>query len=98
MLHIISKIPLTAPLFERLGTNANDSVIVIGDAVITLMKQGEWANFWSIVLANMSVSVLSVDMDLRGISEPDLVHGLNVVDYSGFVDLTIIHSVIHSWH
>lgn len=98
MLHIISKVPLTAPLFERLGTNSNDSVIVIGDAVITLMRQGEWTSFWSMVLENMSVSVLSVDMELRGISESDLVQGLNVVDYLGFVELTIIHPVIHSWH
>jgi tRNA 2-thiouridine synthesizing protein B len=98
MLHIISKVPLTAPLFDRLGTHASDSVIVIGDAVITLMRHGEWANYWDAVLANMNVSVLAVDLALRGIGEADIVSGLNIVDYSGFVDLTVDHSVMHSWH
>jgi len=43
MLHIVSKVPLTTRLFDRLGTNENDSVIITGDAVITVMREGEWA-------------------------------------------------------
>ena len=98
MLHIVSKVPLTARLFDRLGTDVNDSVIITGDAVITVMREGEWANYWAVVVTHMTVNVLSVDLAIRGIVESDLVGGLKLVDYSGFVDLTVVHPVMHSWH
>ena len=46
----------------------------------------------------MTVNVLSVDLAIRGLVESDLVSGLKLVDYSGFVDLTVVHPVMHSWH
>ena len=98
MLHIISKVPLTTRLFDRLGTDTNDSVIITGDAVITVMREGEWAHHWAVVVTHMTVNVLSVDLAIRGIVKSDLVGGLKLVDYSGFVDLTVVHSVMHSWH
>jgi len=42
--------------------------------------------------------VLQADMLARGLRENELIAGLQIIDYSGFVDLTVAHKVIKTWN
>ena len=44
-----------------------------------------------------SVYVLGPDLAARGMSEDRVIDGIQVVDYSGFVDLTKQHETCQSW-
>ena len=46
---------------------------------------------------NVSFYVLGPDLKARGLSESNVVDGVKVVDYSGFVDLAVDHESVQSW-
>ena len=48
------------------------------------------------VCATFKVYALQPDMDARGLTGR-LIEGITLVDYGGFVDLTLAHSTSHSW-
>jgi tRNA 2-thiouridine synthesizing protein B len=48
-------------------------------------------------MANISFFVLGPDLKARGLSEGNVVEGVKVVDYNGFVDLTVEHDSVQSW-
>jgi sulfur relay protein TusB/DsrH len=41
--------------------------------------------------------VLADDIKVRGISASELVKGIEVIDYSEWVDLTVKNPIIQSW-
>jgi len=48
-------------------------------------------------MENASVYVLGPDLAARGMCEDRVLDGIQVVDYSGFVDLTKQHDTCQSW-
>jgi tRNA 2-thiouridine synthesizing protein B len=48
-------------------------------------------------MANITFSVLGPDLKARGLSESNIVEGVKVVDYDGFVDLTADNESVQSW-
>jgi len=46
---------------------------------------------------SVSVYVLKPDLDARGLSDQQLIGGIELVDYAGFVDLVVSHDRVHSW-
>ena len=50
-----------------------------------------------LVFFNATVYVLGPDLAARGMSEDRVIDGIQVVDYSGFVDLTTKHDTCQSW-
>ena len=46
--------------------------------------------------ANLKVYALQPDMDARGVTAK-LIDGVTLVDYAGFVDLTVEHTTSHAW-
>ena len=48
-------------------------------------------------MENISFYVLGPDLKARGLSESNVVDGIKVIDYSGFVDLTVDHDTVQSW-
>jgi tRNA 2-thiouridine synthesizing protein B len=95
ILHLINKSP-----YERnsLATCAGyakdgDAVLLIEDGIYAAIKGGKAAE----LLAGLDVSVLGADLAARGISEDKLVDGVAVIDYAGFVDLSIAKDKVQSW-
>jgi tRNA 2-thiouridine synthesizing protein B len=41
--------------------------------------------------------VLGPDLEARGMKESNLIDGMNIVDYGGFVDLVAEHDNLQSW-
>ncbi|HBE93022.1 MAG TPA: sulfurtransferase complex subunit TusB, partial [Gammaproteobacteria bacterium] len=44
-----------------------------------------------------SVYVLGADLSARGMSDDNIVDGISVVDYDGFVDLVTEHDQVNAW-
>ena len=95
MLHIISHTPLVTAILERIATG--DSVIFIENAVLTLLQQGQMHNSLVQLTSKAHCYVLAPDLDVRGIGIQTIVPGLEVIEYAGFVQLTVEHPVIQSW-
>ena len=99
MLHTVNKSP-----FERrtLDTALRHAVKGAG---ILLIEDGVYAAFDNTVVADKvkaslkdhKIYVLGPDVTARGMSEHHIIDGLEVVDYSGFVDLVTEYDKVQSW-
>ena len=99
MLHTVNKSP-----FERNSMNSclgkskdGSSILLIEDAVVGALKGTIMADKVSAAVASKNVYVLGSDLNTRGFTEADIIDGIKVVDYSGFVDLVAEHSNVQSW-
>jgi len=61
------------------------------------MKGTKHSNNVTDASANVSFYVLGPDLKARGLSEANVVDGIKVVDYSGFVDLAAEYESVQAW-
>ena len=101
MLHIVNKSP-----FERNALSsclnhslAGDAVLLIEDAVIGATTGTKVAAELQSAMQDKAVSlyVLGPDLTARGIQAERVLAGIQVVDYAGFVDLTVANAKTQSW-
>ncbi len=95
MLHIVTHHRF-AVQFERVAQG--DTVLFLADSIVFLHKKGRFAEHFLIWSQLYRCYVLQADMLARGLLEDELVAGVQVIDYSGFVDLTVAHKVIKTWN
>lgn len=95
ILHVVNKSP-----YERNSLDTcvgfvqdGDAILLIEDGVYAAVKGGKAAA----KLAGLDVSVLGPDLAARGIAADKLTDGLKVVDYAGFVDLSVAKDKVQSW-
>tara|TARA_E500000178_G_scaffold255506_1_gene252029 strand:- start:337 stop:645 length:309 start_codon:yes stop_codon:yes gene_type:complete len=99
MLHTVNKSPFERNALEsciRLA-KAGSSVLLMEDGVIAAMQGTKYSQSMTEAMANISFYVLGPDLKARGLSEGNVVEGVKVVDYNGFVDLTVEHDSVQSW-
>ncbi len=99
MLHTVNKSPFERNALEsciRLA-KAGSSVLLMEDGVIAAMQGTKYSQSMAEAMANISFYVLGPDLKARGLSEGNVVEGVKVVDYNGFVDLTVAHDSVQSW-
>jgi len=48
-------------------------------------------------VGDVSIDVLGADMKARGVDTSKLIDGIKVVDYKGFVDLTVENDKVNAW-
>jgi len=99
ILHTVNKSP-----FERNSLDAclrlaakGSSVLMIEDGVYGAMKGTEKSAAVDSAKGDISFYVLGPDLKARGISEDKLIDGIKVVDYSGFVSLTVDNDKVQAW-
>lgn len=99
MLHTINKSPFDRDsLGSCLRVIADDGAILLTeDGVYAAMKGTSIADAVSSAAAKYSVYVLGPDLDARGMSNDNIVDGISVVDYDGFVDLVTEHDKVNAW-
>ena len=96
MLHLVNKSPYEGRNMETAVSmmTGDDAILLIEDAVYGAVKGGKAAESLS---SCSNLSVLGPDLAARGIAEDKLIDGVNVVDYSGFVDLVENNDKVQSW-
>ena len=99
MLHTVNKSP-----FERRTLDTALRHAVKGAAIL-LIEDGVYAAFDGTVvaepvpaaMADHKIYVLGPDVSARGMSEKNVIDGVKVVDYGGFVDLVAEYDKVQSW-
>jgi tRNA 2-thiouridine synthesizing protein B len=95
MLHLIFQSPIDIAVLDRM--DSGDVAVFLESAVLGVLQESVLADVLSNKLNTNRLYVLSEDMVVRGILRSELVTGLEVIDYSGLVNLTIENPLIQSW-
>jgi tRNA 2-thiouridine synthesizing protein B len=95
MLHLIFQSPLQTATLQRVGNG--DALLFLENAVTYLLKNAEKSSALSNRLATNRLFVLISDIETRGINVEELVPGIAVLDYAGWVTLTTEYQRTQSW-
>ncbi len=96
MLHLIYQSPLESATLQRIAIN--DSVLFMENALFRLLKSSRNASELETMSTHYSLFVLDEEIEIRGINPDELIAGIKVIDYQGFVTLTFNHSLIQTWN
>ncbi len=98
-LHTVNKSP-----FERNALQAcvghmmaGDAVLMIEDGVLGARKSPATSEMVKTALESGSVYALASDLSARGVKPEDVIEGVKLVDYGGFVDLVAQHARTVAW-
>jgi len=99
MLHTVNKSPFEKDSLQtclRLARPGSD-ILLIEDAVYAALAGTRVEAPLREALAAHAVYALREDLAARGIDPGELVAGVGIVDYEGFVDLVVHNDSVQSW-
>lgn len=99
MLHTVNKSPFEHTALEtclRLAT-AGASILFIEDAVYAALRQTAVADKITHAMKDFAFYALEPDLRARGYAQAQLIDGVKLVDYDGFVDLVVQHHSVQTW-
>lgn len=98
-LHTVNKSPLDRNALESAVNHASkgSAVLMIEDGIYGAMKGTIKSSVVTDAMGDVSFYVMGPDLKARGISESQVIDGVKVVDYNGFVDLVAEHETTQSW-
>lgn len=99
MLHTVNKSPFERRTLDSCLRHAvkGSGILLIEDGVYAAFNGTVVAEKVKAALADHKVYVLGPDVRARGMNEDNLIPGLEVVDYGGFVDLVVEYDKVQSW-
>jgi len=98
-LHIVNKSPFernTLASCLRLAAKGS-AVLLFEDGVIGAMNNTKHSENVSNAMSDLKFYVLGPDIKARGLNDGNVIDGISVIDYDGFVDLTTEHETVQSW-
>jgi len=98
MLHIVNKSPFQTSTLDTCLRMAQPghALLLIEDGIYAATTGSATEERVRQACATLKVYALQPDMDARGVTVK-LIDGVTLVDYGGFVDLTVEHRTSHSW-
>ena len=99
ILHTINKSPFEKNSLDtclRLAKEGS-TILLIEDAVYAAPKGTAVEEKVSAASARYRICALGPDLKARGLGESELVDGIKLVDYGGFVDLVAEHDSVQAW-
>lgn len=98
MLSIVNKSPFERnALSSCLRVQDKGAVLLIEDAVVAAVAGARFKERIQEVQSHLDIYVLMPDAKARGIGSDELIAGVKLVDYRGFVDLVVNHDNVQSW-
>jgi sulfur relay protein TusB/DsrH len=95
MLHLVFQSPIDMAILERI--DSGDDVVFLENAVLRILQNSSLSGTLTRLLKQNRLCVLADDIEARGIVANELVKGVDVIDYSELVRLTVKNPVIQSW-
>ncbi|MFZ2171568.1 MAG: sulfurtransferase complex subunit TusB [Methylococcaceae bacterium] len=95
MLHLIFQSPIDIAILERI--DSGDDVVFLENSVLRILQKGSLSETLMQLLKQNRLCVLADDIVVRGIVADELVNGIEVIDYSELIRLTVKNPVIQSW-
>ncbi|MFZ4700859.1 MAG: sulfurtransferase complex subunit TusB [Candidatus Methylumidiphilus sp.] len=100
ILHLVNRSPgeslALIQCLERAGSG--DAVLLLESGVYATLKSALLAPRLAESLRTVTVYALAADLAARGIGSEEILAGVELVDYEGFVNLSILHTPILSWN
>ncbi len=98
MLHIINKSPFEKNSLQSCLScaKAGSAILLIEDGVYGVLSNSAVAGDVKNAMDSMTVYALEADVKARGIADKVL-DGVQLIDYSGFVDLSCDNEKLQSW-
>ncbi len=98
MLHTVNKSPFNNDALSSClkCALAGSSVLLIEDGVYAARKGTQYTDLIQQALQDKKVYALQPDLEARGMMS-NLIDGVELVDYAGFVDLTTEHDAVQAW-
>lgn len=99
MLHTVNKSPFERRTLDsclRHATNGS-SILLLEDGVYGAVKGSVVDTKIQNALTNFSVYALGPDVRARGMTEDQIIDGVTIIDYHGFVDLVVNHDKVQAW-
>ena len=99
VLHIVNKSPYERNSFDtclRLA-KADSAILLIEDGIYAVQKNSATSSKMEQALGNHPVYALQPDLQARGVNPDNMIEGISLVDYDGFVKLTTEYDRLQSW-
>lgn len=99
ILHTVNKSPFERNALESCLKFAKqgDPVLLFEDGIYAALKGTDAEEKIKAALAKQSLYVLGPDLVARGFTEDRIIDGIEVVDYTGFVDLVEKNDKVQAW-
>jgi tRNA 2-thiouridine synthesizing protein B len=99
MLHTVNKSPFErSTLASCLGhAKPGSTILLIEDGVYAAVRGTSHEDMVRGAMSDHNVYVLGPDLLARGMTPEQVIQGISVVDYGGFVDLTEKHDKVQAW-
>ncbi len=99
MLHTVNKSPFQTRNLESCLRHAlpGSAVLLIEDGVYAALQDTPFADMVRKAMEEVRFYVLGPDLEARGMEPSKVIDGIEVVDYGGFVDLTVEYGTVQSW-
>jgi len=99
VLHIVNKSPYERNSLDtclRLA-KSDSAILLIEDGIYAVQKNSATSGKMEQALGNHPVYALQPDLQARGVSPGNMIDGISLVDYDGFVKLTTEYDKLQSW-
>jgi tRNA 2-thiouridine synthesizing protein B len=98
-LHTVNKSPFERSAFISALNHLSpgDTLLMIEDGVVGARKASAFSALLENAAKNCAVYALGPDLAARGMGESDVIAGVKLVDYGGFVDLVTRHNRTQAW-
>ncbi len=99
VLHIVNKSPYDRNSLDtclRLA-RADSAILLIEDGVYAVQKNAAAADKLQQAMSQQQIFALEPDLQARGLNPANMVDGISLVDYDGFVKLTTEYDKLQSW-
>ena len=99
MLHTVNKSPFERNTLQSCidMAKSGSSILLIEDGIFGALKGTSATSKVSDAMNGVTFYVLGPDLAARGMTEDQIIDGIKVVDYEGFVDLTTEHENVQAW-
>lgn len=99
MLHTVNKSPFERNTLDsclRLAKNGS-AILLIEDGIYAALKGTTVSDKMAKAIKRHTIYTLGPDLSARGMNEDQLIEGIKVVDYYGFVDLVVESDNVQTW-
>ncbi|MEO5374760.1 MAG: sulfurtransferase complex subunit TusB [Alphaproteobacteria bacterium] len=100
MLHTVNKSPFERNALDAcLGRAKKGSVVILYEDAVYAATKGAAGSLPRLGQAarDYKLFVLGPDLKARGFDDSQVMEGVTVIDYDGFVDLVAEHGTVNSW-
>lgn len=99
ILHTVNKSPFEKNSFESClrYAKSGSAVLLIEDGIYAALTGTTFEKEVTTAMDELNFYCLTADMKARGFSPANIIDGIKLVDYAGFVDLTVEYDKVQAW-